>query len=241
MATGAATFGCPRCGGPLSCLVCNPPTPIAPETLDQPNLLLGEGGAEAHFLEHLIRERALSPFQVMQPARGKADFKAKLDAYRLSSSLPNIANIVLLTDSNGNPDAAFRAVQRQIRDSGGYGAPNDPWVQGPKSPGFPQVSVLLVPSSHEQGSLETLYLKAMEEPYRAEIAAVDAFLGRLVQEQLPPGKMAKARFACLVAVTSREDPSCAASKIWNSRMKLRALLNDETFTPIVDFLRAIAT
>src|SRR4051812_35798904 len=114
---------CPQCDTPLDsrCPECGArPEPTKSELFDKDYLIVGEGGADSEFFRYLTKSRGLDNFQSTSAAGGKSKFWQRLRAIRANRRFDDLSGVVLVRDSNGNPNSALKDVQEQIRNVGDY-------------------------------------------------------------------------------------------------------------------------
>lgn len=166
-----------------------------------------EGEADKAFLCSLTQKRALGVFDV-EIAKGK-NFAEFLTAVPIQSS---VKKILIVTDSDDNPVAAFEAMRKQIIDAG-LEAPLKPLEL---SGGSPAVGILLIPWFDEPGNLETLCLPVIIEKYPVVAKCADEYHSCCQITHWSLGKQSKMRFACIVAASCERDPTKAMRYLWES-------------------------
>lgn len=202
-------------------------------------MIIGEGTADSEFLKALIAERSLTGLQVARAAQDKTHFGRRLEAIKLVEGFGQVETIVLVRDSNGDADAAFRETVAQIRkDTTDYASPAAPLKPSAKGAKAPRIVVLLIPWSDREGALESLLLEAIE-PHHEEIAKRMAdTLAVSPTRDCNVSKRAKSRMSCIVAAVCIEDPSCAVSWLWKEEKGMRHYLASGKLDQVVAYLRA---
>lgn len=223
---------CSVCGGTLICRTCE-----EAEDYTEAKLILGEGRADAEFFKNLIAENSLTGFQVVRPANGKPAFERRLRAMKVNRHIENVSVLVLVTDSNGDPEEAFGNIARQVQRAEGYPVPEEPLkIARDEDSGYPATVVLTVPWVDVQGNLETLLL----DPFKSEWPAIwdrgEDYIAGSPTNDLEVSGRSKALLACMIAAVCRDDPSSAVSHLWHERKGFRPLLRKEVFRTILGFL-----
>ena len=211
--------------------------------------VISEGQADDEFLKELIAVRGLHNLEVLRPGHeesyGKGGFQVRLQGLKLRGIEKNKA-ILIVADNDDDPEAAFKDIQKQIRDAGEYGIPERPYQLSGRSE-YPPVGVAMLPASGEQGSLDTLCWSAANLKYARQLKCVGAIADCLGADEQTWGKVKLAKFKvqCLLSSICKGDPytplKCAW---WVEPAKGRAgdifPLDNPAFAQIAEFLHQVA-
>ena len=203
---------------------------------------MGEGGADFEFFRALIEERNLPDLQAIKPAGGDTFYGRRLQAMKFNRGLDQVKTLVLATDSNGDPNAAFAKVAAQVRDAQDYGVPAAPLaVSVSPTAGLPGIAILSLPWINVLGSLETLLLGPLSAKWPGAAARAEDFIVRSATNASGVSGRSKALVACLVAAVCTDDPSSAVSSLWYERKGFRGILGkgDPALDQLVTYLSAL--
>lgn len=203
--------------------------------ITHPHLIVCEGKADVAFLEHLITERQLPPFQILA-ANGNSRYQEILLALTVAPGFSGLAGILVVADNDLNPANAFQRVRRQIQDAGGYAVPDA--VRTPvRSEQFPPIAVLMVPWDETVGCLETILLEAVSAATPDLAACVETYAACSHVDVWNEIERAKMKLQSLTSAICRSDPATPVSFAW-SRPEQIIPLSQPCFNRIDDFLRA---
>jgi hypothetical protein len=216
---------------------------LIPELSQPHHLVIGEGAADAHHVSHLTIARGIAGYQVAYPEppigpHGRTGFGDLLAALPTSSDITNVRSIVIAYDNNGDPDAAFRHVQQEIRRAqSGYSIPNAPGMVGPADNDLPPIVALPVPGIGQQGALESLILPALSDQWPEIRRLVNQLIAATPSNNLSVSKRDKAILAMMIASVCG-DPTCAVRNMWSKR-EFRNLLEHTCFDPMAEFFHRL--
>src|SRR4051812_46835450 len=94
--------------------------------------VLCEGSSDEAFINALAKQRGLDNVEIKNlPSNTKLSygidgFGPRLVGMKLATDLENCKLVLVVADNDQSPDEQFRRVQRQIRQAGGYGIPDNP-------------------------------------------------------------------------------------------------------------------
>lgn len=187
-------------------------------------ILLSEGLADKKCLEKLIEHRKLPQFEMPFPD-GKL-FSNSMFGKMLSaiqgdpSGFEKVKGVLIAADAGDDPVKTFASIQLQIREAGGFAVPERLLGTASLGVGNPLIAVMLLPEEGQPGSLESLYVEALACQHDWLLPCVEAFLGcgRGRAATWPAEKLAKARFAAMVATLNKDDPSRAAAHIFKDQI-----------------------
>jgi hypothetical protein len=212
--------------------------------------VISEGQADDEFLKKLIAVRRLNNLEVLGPAGeesyGRGGFQVRLEGLKLKGIEKHKA-IVIVADNDDDPRSAFRSIQNQIRDAGGYGVPEKPYQVSGRGE-YPPVAVVMLPASGEQGSLDTLCWSAANEKYALHLKCVGAIAECIGADERTWGKvkLAKLKVQCLLSSICKGDPYTPLKCAWwvepaKGRRGDIFPLDNPVFNPIAEFLHRIAS
>lgn len=121
--------------------------------------MICEGPDDVGFFQRLIAERQLQNFIILD-ARGNSGFARELSKFKLerSADYRQIKSIVLVADNDETPNENFGLVCRQVEEVFGPNtAPTAPML---KTVAVPSISILMIPWTNENGSLESFCIEA---------------------------------------------------------------------------------
>jgi hypothetical protein len=189
-----------------------------------------EGEGDDAFLKHLIATRSLGNFDV-QVAKGNrfGELLTGLQAAR------GVERVMIVTDSDDDGPATFKRIQTEIRTAG-LTAPDEPLTL---SPGALRVAVMLLPWHDEEGNLEVLCLRAMNERHENVRRCVDQYIACYPAiEAWRPGPQAQLRVRVMLSTICASDPNTALRYAWNRSETCIELTHpcfDRVSTAIRDF------
>lgn len=210
-----------------------PPPPI---TFDAPFYIVGEGSADAAFVDALLKSRGVSNSNfVVGEAEGHTGFERHLNAVQASSDWPKLTHLAVVADNDLDPAQRFTNVQNALQRTG-FPVPTTPStiVTGP-----PVVGVFMMPGPGVQGNLETLLAEAVLAANPQFQPCLDNFGSCMVAPvSWDINKISKMRIHLLIAGCCDGDPSCSVAYIWNKSGN-PIPLNSSRFDPLYSFLQQI--
>jgi hypothetical protein len=168
-------------------------------TFQSPTALFVEGPDEFHFF------RFLDPKEVQIHAYvGKDNLKTELETYFQIEGFDQLRKVVIVRDSNGNPQGALDSVWSQWAAAFKVHAPRLPAETWQTDPEGRQWAVWLLPDPGTPGDLEELLWRAV--PAGEHRTCVEQLITCLEQspEAVPFGAKTKARFYAWLA--TQKDP-----------------------------------
>ena len=213
---------------------------MLPTILQNPWLIICEGTGDVSFFRHLIQQRGLPPFDIGYPGKpetetgGRGGFGELLRALRVRRDFPQITAILVVSDSDEDPDGSFAEVRAQIASAGGYPVPAQP-LNVATSAGFPAIVVMMLPWVGQAGNLETLCLPAMYERWPDQRNCLNAFSGCMATDGWPITRQSQMRLRSLIAGICLQDPNTSLTHAWSRNLDLIPLENS-CFDQVADFL-----
>ncbi|OFW28784.1 MAG: hypothetical protein A3J28_06180 [Acidobacteria bacterium RIFCSPLOWO2_12_FULL_60_22] len=209
------------------------------------NLVLCEGKADAAFFRHLLDANQILGFQIGFPSRetavgqfGYTGFQKHLEGIKARRGFADLQNIIIVRDSDLDPDHSFLDVCNHVRDAGGYVVPDAP---GTPSGQNPAITILLIPSSTEMGNLETLLLRAVNHDEKLT-PCLDTYFGCCRFDDFPITKSSKKKLTTTIAAWNHDNPSCSLVFLWSEEQAAHnpISIHHPAITKLADFLRGFA-
>lgn len=227
------------------------------EPLTVPRLLICEGPADVAFFSAFVTARGLPEFCIRHTGQGNPSGTGGVDVFTpFLDGLPSVTgfyeltDIVLVADSDADPNDRFQYLCRQIEKAKpdakppvAYIAPEQPnQTQRQIAPasGTARLHILLLPAAASQGCLETLCIEAATDLWKDEARCVDELAQCTGADAWPVPKMAKMKLSALMASVFRRNPNVAFARIWIEGGPNELVpLHHSCFDPIEMFLRSI--
>jgi len=146
----------------------NPIEPVAPESIQKPKLLLGEGIDEVYFLSGILRHLNITDVQVEQYG-GKNKLKEFLEVLPIRPGFNDLVSLGITRDSDKKPRSSFQSICDALRSNG---LPIPRIINRPVA-GPPKTVVLLFPGRRRKGMLEDLCLASVAN--EKAMSCVDEF------------------------------------------------------------------
>jgi hypothetical protein len=108
-------------------------------------------------------------------AGGNTMFEGKLKSLRAATGFQKVAHLLIVTDSDDDPDSSFTAVREQIKRAG-FPAPQRPFERCGTNP---SVTVGMIPPEGVEGDLETICGVAARSAHATAAGKVDAAMATL--------------------------------------------------------------
>jgi hypothetical protein len=148
------------------------------EKLTEPRVIICEGRVDEAFLRALISKRNLPNFCIRNPedfgARGIDSIGEAISGLKIMPGFENLAGILVVVDSDDDPQKNFEAVRKQISSLGEpFLAPN---ALLERSSGIPSIQILTLPWINQPGCLETMLYPHLASRHSALASCVDSFL-----------------------------------------------------------------
>jgi hypothetical protein len=166
--------------------VANPLSPLEPQALTKPKLLVGEGNEEVFFFEALLKNIHVVDVQLEQ-SKGKTKLHNYIATLPKRPGFAKVTSIAITRDADSDADAAFQSVCAALQNA----HLEAPQANGTFGVGDPRVGVFILPDCHQNGMLEDLCLASVT----ADLAmpCVDDFIRCVENRGRQPNNMAKAR------------------------------------------------
>lgn len=219
----------------------------------QSRFVLGEGADDAECVRSLIDKRNLPLFDV-SPNRdlvdakgssvaGNTGFVTAISQCEPITGFTNVRDVVVLSDNDENPDAAFASVCQQIEAARKGGFLKRVWGKaqkpGEKAAGDPSVSIWMWPSPGVRGCLETLLWQVMQATHPKEADCVKSACQCSESDLWPISKLHKAYVRAFIALACKKNPGTPLGLLWRDCPEFIDLM-DAAFDPVSDFLLAVS-
>ena len=214
-----------------------------------PWIILSEGDGDEAFFRHLIAARGILNVEVQKRPKpdtpeeripdGNSGFGKWLTALAPQTGIDKHAGILIATDNDSDPEASFRAIQKQIKLARGYGVPDAPGAIKASQDDKPPVAVLVLPGDGELGCLETLCLKAALDRRRKLAKCIRGYLQCIGTADWTVSNKAKLRMRCLLAAACKKNPNTGLPFAWTKekgRPEDLIPLKHRCFDRVADFL-----
>ncbi len=217
---------------------------VTNESIESTCIVIPEGGADkVEFIDKLLHAHEVEVFQVMREAEGDGKFGQRIAQLKAARGFRDVELIVLVTDSGDSAAKKLRDMWKTQLRKLRRGTMKD--IKKPAAPwqvssGKPRLAVVTLPGPEDIGGLETLLLgaiRARDEDSEQAVTGAEAFIADMPTKDLGPEKLSKAHMACAVAAICEDDPSCAVSRMWETRKGFMPILTDTAFDPLVTFFR----
>jgi hypothetical protein len=196
--------------------------------LPRSNLIIGEGTADIAFVEALlvhrgIRDRCYLGFPDGSK-KGKDGFAEYLIGLRikLERQASTVQRILFVTDSDDDPNVAFRFVCDCIGEANGTLKPDRqypvPAAVRVLSTGTPSLGVVTLPFD-KQGCLETLLLAAADDGSHAFHECFEAYWACTRFDRNRKTVESKQKLTTVIAASNTNNPSCTLASIWSREQR----------------------
>jgi hypothetical protein len=202
-------------------------------------LIICEGASDCRFLTLLLERRQITGFQVVRPANSKDGFENRLRVIRASEDdLAKIETIVLITDNDDDPAAAFNRIARQVRQAGQYPIPAQPLTVARKTD-YPDIVIVMIPWEGIEGGLETLILEALADKEPDVRKCLEEYLNCTPARDWNSNKQAKMLLVCMIAGICKGNPAGSLTYLWNTENNLLDLIDHSCFDRLANFLSGL--
>lgn len=215
-----------------------------PEEITKRIVVVPEGRAEEGLVIALRDHHAINDVQVKWAKDGEDAFVVQLNSLELLADMADIMDaVVIVTDNDDDPPGKLKDVQAQIKAATSVAWPVPPKAWDPKGKGcVPSMVIATLPGPGENGTIETLIMKAMDGTHDELAKEAGLFIAKMPTGQ-PSEKLTtreKACMAALIAATCKKNPACNVQDMWQSNKGFGpSLLDHAAFTPLVDLLKSL--
>ncbi len=213
---------------------------MIPKKFTEPFFILCEGAADEAFLRYLLEVRGIAhSFQIGSPGGnygfGNSAFGAALDGSTLVPGFQDVKAILVLTDCDEDPDAAFKFVREQITEQTSFNAPRA-LLEIVETIDLPKLVVGMIPFDNVCGNLESYIVRAMEQTWGDVKISADRHLADTPAAVWRHCKQSKSIMQCMIAVLHLEDPNKSLAWIWSDNEEFRDMLRHPTFDGLSEYL-----
>ncbi len=205
-----------------------------------PRLLICEGPEDRWFFSKLIEARNLSRFHI-RAAGGNRQFAAEISKFELEQTKEyiNLTDILIVADNDDAPAESFASVCDQINAKFGPGSAPDEPLKPTK--GRPRCTILMIPWTATEGTLESLCVDATRNADKAVGSHVDHFLALLAAEKWTSvSRRGKAWLRTDLAGRCEVDPFVPLGRVFSEKRHEDLIpLLDASFTRLANALAGI--
>ena len=213
---------------------------------ETPLQILCEGGDDEKFFEFLSKTRGLTHYQATCPrgkdgrCAGKGGFQNHLQLIKnqVPSGTP-LKGILIAADSDENPVAAFREVQKSLRHA------DLPYPDMPlhirKTHSAPAIAVMMIPWHNRKGNLETVILNALRPLFPNLMPCIEEYSHGCLAHDRAESLLAKFHLRCLIAALHASDPSLSLTYFLQKPFAICPIdYMNPLFDPMAQFLGQFA-
>jgi len=122
--------------------------------------------------------------------------------------------IIIVADNDGDPETAFRNIQRQI-NAAGFTVPSKP-REMVASAGLSPLAVLMIPWDEDAGCLETLCFSAVNARYNRELACAQDLVRCAGADRWDIAKKSKLKMRGFLSAVCKSDPNTGLRYAWGT-------------------------
>lgn len=223
-----------------------------PIQITKSKLLIVEGHSDRIMIGSLLSKRIIPDIDVLCPAsmggmlEGEDAIIQLLDAVAGSRGFSRLERLVLLVDSDDNPQEKFQKMQAVLRATtplkiGGslirYPVPEALGTFANET-STPSVAISLLPSDGQVGAMESLCWQAGSAARQDISACISEFGDCIGIGQWLPQKQDKFKLRCLISSACSVNPDLPTTKLWEKVPDL-VPLDSPVFDPLAAFLQSI--
>lgn len=208
-------------------------------------LLLCEGPEDVCFFRAVLDEHAdIPPFNIRHSGKDRWDtggnmrFGERLSALRVNRSFRElIKKILIVTDSDADPAAAYQKVRAQV-GAAGYAIPSN---VRETADGDPSVCIMTVPFDR-RGNLECILAPATRQAKPQITACVDKFVECVTAlDHWEEEQQCKLWLRAMMAARWRHDPGINIAPLFRSAATTRIIPpEDQAFNELANFIKAFS-
>lgn len=206
-------------------------------------LILCEGIEDITFVSALIQKYNLPVYHTEHTGRkrndrgGNSRFGEKLSSLKFNRHFKNINRILIITDSDGDPDKSFEVVRNQITNAG-FTAPTKPLEITQSSP---RIAIMMIPQNGE-GNLEFLCQEAARSVDGTKAGYVDNFVSLIDGDKWPTPAKGKLWLRTMIAASWQKDPCINLAPLFGDPRAGNLIpLNHNSFKWIANFIQDFAS
>jgi len=175
----------------------NPLSP-APQPIQQPKILLGEGNEEIFFFRALLKHLQITNIQIEQYG-GKNNLRNFLDTLILRPGFVNVEAIAITRDADDNANAAYQSVLSALQHAH-LPLPN---AHNTFTASQPRIGVFILPDGQQNGMLEDLCLASVVAD--TIMPCIDDFFRCVEGQGHKPNNMSKAKTHAWLSAQAEPD------------------------------------
>jgi Protein of unknown function (DUF3226) len=205
-----------------------------------PRLIICEGPKDQAFFRKLIEVRGLPRFHI-RAAYGYTQFASAISKFELeeTKAFRGLNDVLIVADNNDEPSKRFANACDHIKTKfGEVATPKEPLKP---SQHRPRCTVLMIPWTDKQGTLESMLLEAARKADRGVGNHVDMFLSLLIAERwASPTRKDKAWLRTNLAGRCENDPFIPLGRVFTEgRHEGLIPVGDPSFDYIADLLSSM--
>jgi hypothetical protein len=174
-------------------------------------IILFEGAEDKSFLHALLVVSKLHEQFDFQ--KGEGGGKDGFERLLKGLVTVNSKTIIIVADNDGDPQGAFRNIQKQIA-AAGFTVPNLP-RETVVTAGLSPLSVLMLPWDNNPGCLETLCLSAANQKYKTQLDCADGLVKCAGADRWDLAKKSKLRMRGFLSAVCQSDPNTGLRYAWS--------------------------
>jgi len=177
-------------------------------------LILVEGKDEIYFFNALLNHLGITDIEV-RDVEGKNNFRNKLQVFKkYQKNFDQLKTLAFIRDANNDgAENAFQSIKNDIRAVMGQNIPQEMKQFTNMNP---RIGIFIMPNNHDQGTLEDLCLKTIEnDPVNSYI---ENFIQQISRLEIKPKNISKAKVQIFLATRKYPVNSLgigACKKYWN--------------------------
>jgi len=205
----------------------------------KPYLILGEGQTECNLFYNLLRKHDFADNFNTDYAGGKAQFTRKLNSIRPNEDfITNVKAILLVADNDSDCCQAFADMQRQLRDTGWCGIPNEPLKLVESKENLASIAIMMMPESNKLGNTEQLCLEAAFSKWSDIQGPLAEYIAQVPAGTWDVSPKSVAQMECLLAAVCKEEPEHSLRDILKKNLSDKYVpLDHMCFNRILSYLR----
>lgn len=196
------------------------------DIIHQKKVLAVEGKDEVNFFNALLKYVGITDFEVYEVG-GKQQFKDKLPALARRRGFSDVEVLAVVRDADNDANAAFESIRNILKKE-----KLEPPIQiNQFSEGRPKIGIFIMPGNSDEGMLEDLCLKTVENHLAMD--CVQPFTNCISELEKSPNNIVKAKAQAFLAAMPKLVTSVglgAQKGYWNFNSEeltdLKAFINN---------------
>lgn len=225
---------------------------MIPRKITKSYIAICEGTADVDTFRVLVAKKRIRNIEFICPDKdtsggfGKNYFYGVLDAITGVRGFENLKGILLVQDTDDDPNIALREMKAQVKKANKGFITNEKFTIPNQllvpyfSANRPPLMFVTIPWIDEKGALETLILPSLESKFPKIQECLNNYydcsqpLNHINEWNV--SKQSKMRLASMVAAICRKDPTCAIQNMW-SKDEFKDLMEHECFDKVTQLFR----